>query len=192
MEAPRQSIAATSRDLAGGPPVDLNGTDLGRLASALADQFAVLYDARPLDPRASFADQVLAFSFDGGLARSDEWLLRAGRDEQLCDFREQFMRVIERDLDNVVEALSGCQVVRFVSSFDPTTRVTDCFFTLAKPPGSEREQRQALLNWSEQVRRNAQASRKRHHEAVEAHARLRDMVQDVRRTRQGDAPSDTA
>ncbi len=151
----------------------LDAAGLDRLAAGLADQFATLYDSRPLDPRTTLSDHLLAFSFDGGLSRADEWLLETGRDEQLRRFREQFMKVIEGQLGNVVEALSGHRVVRYVASFDPATRITDCFFTLTAAAGSAGEQHRALLNWSEQVRRNSQQIRDRHRQSREANSRLR-------------------
>jgi hypothetical protein len=123
MDTARQISSGGRR--AGPAEYGLDQAQLDRLAASLADQFAILYDARPLDPRVALTGDLLAFSFHGGLAPSDEWLLKAGRDEELRDFREHFLRAVGGQLETVVEALCGAQVQRFVAAFHPGERATD-------------------------------------------------------------------
>jgi uncharacterized protein YbcI len=170
-------------------PRGLDPDGLARIAASLADQFAALYDASPVDPRASFAGDVLTFAFEGGLSPSDQWLLEAGREEQLQEFREHFLRVIGDQLTEVVEGLGAVEVRHFFSTFEASGRTTSCFFIVAPIARDEGEQRQALLNWSEQVRRNARDLRERHRATREAHERLRELMHEVRVERGRDAGS---
>lgn len=178
METPLESAVQAGK----GRPLPL-GPDrqaLDRLSRSLADQFAALYDIGPADPRVSREGSILTFAFAGGLSASDELLLEVGRGEQLREFREHFLRAISGQLSEVVEALTGAAVRHFFPAFELPTRTTSCFFVLDEHVRDEAEQRRALLNWSEQVRRNARDLRQRHRAAREAHARLRDVLHDVR------------
>jgi uncharacterized protein YbcI len=168
-------------------PRGLDPEGLSRIAASLADQFATLYDASPVDPRASFAGDVVTFAFEGGLSPSDQWLLDAGREEQLQEFREHFLRVIGDQMKEVVEGLSAVEVRHIFPTFEAADRTTSCFFIVVPNARGETEQRQALLNWSEQVRRNARDLRERHRAAREAHERLRELMHAVRVERSGDA-----
>jgi Na+-translocating membrane potential-generating system (MpsC) len=153
---------------------------LEKVALGLADQVAVLYDVRPDDPRIRFADDQLSFSFQGGLTPADEALLERGKGEELRLFREAFFETIADQLGAVVGSLTHSPVTFFSIAFDAETRTTNCYFTLGNDPDSVREQRRAVLNWSEQVRRNARELRQRHRDTREAHARLRDLLKEVR------------
>jgi uncharacterized protein YbcI len=160
-------------------PVD--AAMLERLQGALADQFAALYDAQPVDPHAQLAGNVLTFSFHGGFSRADESLLEAGRETELHDFRLNFLDVVGGQLGEVVEALSGRRVRRVFTAFDPAGRITECLFTFDESEPDESEQRRALLNWSEQVRRNARDLRERHRAARQAYSRQIEALAKVRR-----------
>lgn len=153
---------------------------LESVATALADQFAALYDARPRHCRSQLGGHVLTFSFLGGLSRFDELLLEGRRDAEVRDFRVLFLEAVSPQLGEVVEALSGFGVSHFFASFDPVRQTTECLFLLDPRRSDEDEQRRALLNWSEQVRRNARELRERHREAREAHARQRELMRKAR------------
>jgi hypothetical protein len=158
----------------------------GRLATSLADQFAALYDSSPADPWVSVEGEMLTFAFQGGLSPADEWLLDSGRTIELREFREHFLHVVADQLTAVVEALTEFEVRRLLPAFDSDSRTTRCFFLVAPRSGEEGEERRAVLAWSEQVRRNARRLRERHRETREAHARLRDVLRDVRQTQSSD------
>jgi uncharacterized protein YbcI len=151
-----------------------------RLATTLADQFAVLYDVRPVDPVVTLGGNTLSFTFQGGLTPSDESLLAGGRDTDLREFREHFLRVAADQLQAVVEALVPARVSFFYSAFDSDSRTTNCSFVLDFSADAEREQREAILSWSEQVRRNARDLRLRHAEIRDAHKRLTQTMRDIR------------
>lgn len=103
---------------------------LSRIAAGLSDQFAILYDAKPLNPRARMAGNMLAIAFHGGLTVADEKHLEAGHFDELREFRERFLVVVADDLKSVVESLSGGQVTFFSAAFDPVTRTTNLLFVL--------------------------------------------------------------
>lgn len=149
---------------------------LGSIAAGLADQFALLYEAKPIDPRAHMAGNMLAFAFQGGLSVSDENHLEAGHFEELRAFRERFLEVVAGDLESTAGALTGTDVVFFSGVFDPDTRTTNMLFVLDLLPDDEEEQREAIRNWSVQVRRNARELRISHLQTREAHLALRDKV----------------
>lgn len=168
---------------------------LRRVASVLADQYAALYDARPADPRAELAGDILTFVFQGGLSRSDELLLQNGRTQELRAFRERFLRVVSPDLGGVVEQLTEQDVSFSQFGFDADSRTTTCLFGLRARTSDGREERAAVLNWSEQVRRNSHEIRARHRAARQAHRELTERMRDIRlgvppRPAADDAPAD--
>jgi uncharacterized protein YbcI len=165
---------------------------LGRIAAALADLYYSLYEERPVDPRASLTGNMIAFVFSDGLSVADRWLLRSGREGSLRKFREQFFEVISAEMVTLVGDLTGLQVNYSFCGFDPKTRTTHAIFVLdLSALGDESEARRAVLNWSEQVRRNArrvsQESRvaRQKHEGLRAEWRKR--REEMNRAREGEA-----
>jgi uncharacterized protein YbcI len=156
-----------------GQRAQLGDEALERVASTLSDLYYGLYEERPADPHASLTGNMLAYVFEGGLAVSDEWLLRTGRGERLREFRRNFFEVVSEELVGVVGDLTGLPVTYSFYGFDPTTRTTHAIFVLDMSELHGAEQRQAVLNWSEQVRRNARRLRDQHRATVEVHTRLR-------------------
>jgi uncharacterized protein YbcI len=153
---------------------------LASIAAGLADQFALLYEARPADPQAHMAGNMLAIAFRGGLSVSDEKHLAAGHDDELRAFRERFMEVVADELKSVVESFSGGHVRFFSSAFDPVSRTTNMLFVLDLLPDDRDEQRSAIRNWSEQVRRNARELRISHLQTRETHIALREQMGELR------------
>jgi uncharacterized protein YbcI len=158
----------------------ISTTDLEQTAAFLADQYELNYEAHPVDPRASLSGDVLTFAFAGGLSRADEWLLGSGREREMLDFREHFLRVLSAQFEAVVRVLTGAAVVSYFSAFETKSQTTSCYFVLRRDESETDEQRQAIRAWSEQVRRNARDLRERHIETREAHSRLRDLLHDLR------------
>jgi uncharacterized protein YbcI len=153
---------------------------LARIAAGLADQFALLYEAKPADPRAQMAGNMLAFTFEGGLSRADEMHLRSGRREAVQKFRERFLEIVAEQLKSVAASLSGGRVTFFSGAFDPDSRTTNMLFVLDLLPDDRAEQREAIRNWSEQVRRNARELRINHLQTREAHVALREKMGELR------------
>jgi FtsZ-binding cell division protein ZapB len=143
-------------------PVRLGQEALDRIAGTLSDLYRGLYDERPIDPQASLTGNMLAFVFAGGLSVADESLLRTGRDDRLVEFRQQFFEVVDPELVGVVADLAGLPVTYSFYGFDPKTRTTHAIFVLDLSELDRSEERQAVLNWSEQVRRNARRLREEH------------------------------
>lgn len=135
--------------------MNLGNAALERIAGTLSDLYYTLYEERPVDPRASLTGNMLAFVFEGGLSVGDEWLVRSGRAERLTEFREHFFEVVSGELVEVVGGLTGMPVTYSFYGFDPKTRTTHAVFVLDLSTLYGREERQAVLNWSKQVRRNA-------------------------------------
>jgi uncharacterized protein YbcI len=157
--------------------VKLDGEALERIAGTLSDLYRYLYEERPADSQASLTGNMLAFVLEGGLSVADEWLLRNGRDDLLSDFRRHFFEVVDDQMMGVVGDLTGLSVTYSFYGFDPTTRTTHAIFVLDLSPLNRAEERQAVLNWGEQVRRNARRLREEHVATREAYRELREKVQ---------------
>jgi uncharacterized protein YbcI len=149
---------------------------LERIGAALADLYYVLYEERPRDAHASLTGNMLAFVFEEGLSVADEWLLRTGREERLQEFRENFFDVVSDEMIGVVTGLTGLPVTYTFFGFDPKTRTTHSIFVLDPTALNRSEHRQAVLNWSEQVRRNARRLREQHVATREIHRVLRERM----------------
>jgi len=163
---------------------------LAKIAAGLADQYALHYEAKPVDPRAHMAGNMLNVAFQSGLSVADERHLEGNHLDELRAFRECFFEAIANDLKSVVESLSGSHVTFFSSAFDPETRTTNMLFVLDLLPDDLEEQREAIRNWFEQVRRNARELRISHLQTRETHVALRDQMQDLRLDRKAAAEAD--
>jgi hypothetical protein len=135
--------------------VRLSDATLERIATTLSDFYFVHYEEPAVNSRASLTGNMLAFVFDGGLSVADEWLLRSGRAERLREFRQNFFEVVAGELIELVGGLAGMAVTYSFYGFDPTTRTTHTIFVLDARERYGADERQAVVNWSEQVRRNA-------------------------------------
>jgi hypothetical protein len=163
---------------------------LERVAATLSDLYFVLYEERPVDPRASLTGNMLAFVFEGGLSVADEGLLRSGRPERLREFRQNFFEVVSGELTEVVGGLTGMPVTYSFYGFDPKTRTTHAVFVLDMSRLHDAEERQAVLNWSEQVRRNARRLREEHRATREVHQALKAQMREKRAELRRDAAAD--
>lgn len=154
---------------AGDRGVSVTEQELDRVASALAKQFALLYEASPADPYATFGGGMLTFAFQGGFTALDEHRLATGRAKDVRKFRERFLRGVAEELSEVVEAIiPAVRVGFFFAGFDVAAGITNCFFVLDPAADSERAQREAILAWSDQVRRSARGLRARTRHARDA------------------------
>jgi len=156
--------------------VQLGDAALERIAATLSDLYYMLYEERAVDPRASLTGNMLAYVFEDGLSVADEWLLRSGRAERLREFRQNFFEVVSGELVEVVGGLTGMPVTYSFYGFDPRTRTTHAVFVLDVTRLYGPEQRQAVLNWSEQVRRNARRLREQHRATIEVRRALKEQM----------------
>jgi uncharacterized protein YbcI len=145
--------------------IHLEDGALERVAATLADLYNLLYGERPADPRASLTGNMLAFAFDGGLAVSDEWLLRTGRGARLREFRQNFFEVVSDELVGVVADLTDAPVTYSFYDFNPKTRISHSIFVLGASERDGVAERQAVLNWGKQVRRNSRRLREEYQAA---------------------------
>jgi Na+-translocating membrane potential-generating system (MpsC) len=160
--------------------VHLGEDALAAVAVDLALRYEDLYGERPLDPRASLNGNLLAWVFDDGLSTADEKMLRRGREDSLRKFRHHFFDAAGERLQNAVGELTGVPINYSFFGFDPPTRTTHGVFVLdLSTPDFER--RQALIGWSEQVRRNAVRLRKEHAVTSETN---RELTRQVRAERE--------
>src|SRR4051812_30716491 len=103
--------------------VSVTEQELDRIASALTDQFALLYEVSPTDPYAIFGGGMLTFAFQGGFTARDEHGLATGRAKDVGEFRERFLRGVAEELNEVGEAiLPAARVSFFFAGFDVEAR----------------------------------------------------------------------
>jgi hypothetical protein len=158
---------------AGDRGVSVDERELDRVARALAEQFALLYEVSPTDPYAIFGGGVLTFAFHGGFTALDEHRLATGRVKDVREFRERFLRSVAEELNEVVEAvIPTARVNFFFVGFEADAGTTNCFFVLDPALDSERAERKAILAWSDQVRRSARGLRARTRQARDATHRI--------------------
>lgn len=186
----RDSAESDPREATPSPAVralSLNGLQLERLSTALAGQFAVLYDVgNTLDPCLSVAGDMLNFTFRGGFTEKDEDLLATGRGDELREFREHFLLAVSEEMNEVVEStIPAARVAFFSAAFDTASRVTYCFFALDWSADAEHDQRQAIRAWSEQVRIHARKLRARSNNAMQANLPLTRGFAELRRSSHG-------
>jgi hypothetical protein len=146
----------------------LDEVALKGIAGALANSYGALYQEPAVDPRASLTGDMLAFSFQDGLNLADKALLRGGHLQRLEEFRRHFFEVVGDELSAVVVDLAGVPVDYSFYGFDPGRRTTHAVFILDLGAARGAEGRQAVLNWSEQVRRSSGRLRAQHRE-IEAY-----------------------
>jgi uncharacterized protein YbcI len=164
--------------------VHLESEALGRIAGSLSDLYQSFYDERPVDARASLTGNILAYVFEDGLSVADKWLLKMGESERVQEFRRQVFEVSGDEMTGVVAGLTGLPVTYTFYGFDPRTRTSFAIFVLDLSRIDDSEERRAVLNWSEQVRRNARRLRTEHAANREAHLELRRQVQERRESLQ--------
>jgi hypothetical protein len=176
-------VSGLATSSAGDWSVPLNGLQLERLSTALVNQFAVLYDVEnTVDPRLSFTDGMLTFAFKGGFSEQDKDRLATGRGDEFREFRERFLRAVAEEMNEVVESVvPTVQVTFFSAAFDTSSHLTYCFFVLDRSVDTEREQREAIRAWSEQVRLHARKLRARSSHARKANAPIVRSFAELRR-----------
>jgi hypothetical protein len=153
--------------------VSITAQELDRVASALAEQFALLYEVSPTDPYATFGGGVLTFVFHGGFTALDEHRLATGRADDVRKFRERFLQGVAEELNEVVEAIvPAVRVNFFFAGFAAAAATTSCFFVLDLAADSQRAQREAILAWSDQVQRSSRGLRARTRHARDATLRI--------------------
>jgi hypothetical protein len=151
----------------------LDQAALDRIALALADSYDALYEASPVDPRVSLTGDMLAFVFEDGLSPADKALLGRGQVDRLTQFRRNFFEVVDAELAGLVADLTGVPVSSSFYGFDPGRRTTRGIFILDLGSARGAEGRQAVINWSEQVRRNARRLRQEHRDLVASYEPLK-------------------
>jgi hypothetical protein len=144
------------------------------LAEMLADQFAALDDVRPVESRVIEDGDVVIFAFTWPLSRADEVILAAGHGAQVTEFRSELLQMIAPSLAELVELDLGRQVAGSQSTLAEDPRHVMVTFALGAPKGTDPEAAEALQNWARQLRRNADAQRRRYRKRREELRRLRE------------------
>ena len=150
--------------------------DRGDLAELLTDQFAVLDDTRPTEPRAVEDGIILVFTFVWPLTPADELLTASGHDEGLVRFRAEFLRIIAPSLAGLVELDLRREVNSSAPSLGGDPRYVSISFALGPRKSLDKETMTALRNWGVQRRRKARDERSALRGRREELRRLREEV----------------
>ncbi|MDX6625487.1 MAG: hypothetical protein QOE56_476 [Solirubrobacterales bacterium] len=159
-------------------------TGLDALADCLAGRYAALFGAEPEDCRACFEDDVITFSFRGGLRQTDRALSEARRLEDLRRSRERFLDVVGAQLAAPVESFARSHVAFHVGLFEPEQAATILLFGFEEHEGAlDPTEPNGLICWSAQVRRRARELRKDRVAAGDVHEDVRSFFRQQREAR---------
>jgi hypothetical protein len=148
--------------------------DATGLTEMLADQFAALDDARPVEARVIQDGDVVIFAFTWPLSRADEVISTVGRGAQLTEFRSELLEMITPSLAELVELDLGRQVASSLPALAEDPRQVMVTFVLGAPRETDPEAVEALRNWATQLRRNAGVQRRRYRKRREELRRQRE------------------
>lgn len=138
---------------------------LAEFATAVASLYATLYDERPAGVESLVDEGALLCQIQGGLTVGDLMMLQHGHVAELSTYREAFFKAVAGHLEMAVIAYTGHEVLTQETSFDPATVITTLRFELSPAQQDDADQREALRNWSQQVRRSSRRLRLQHAEA---------------------------
>jgi hypothetical protein len=148
--------------------------DATGLAEMLADQFAALDDARPVESRVVQDGDMVIFAFTWPLSRADEVISTVGHGAQLTEFRSELLQMITPSLAELVELDLGRQVASSLATLAEDPRHVMVTFVLGAPKETDPEAVEALRNWARQLRRNAGVQRRRYRKRREELRRQRE------------------
>jgi hypothetical protein len=157
------------------------------LARLLSRQFESLGDVAPAAARVEEKGGTLKFSFIWPLTSWEEQLARSERRERLEGFRLHFLEAVAPSLAEVVEMVTGQQARARAQALRAAGLGASVVFTLGPSTGDGAEERQAIRNWSLQVRRNSRRQRAEHRRRAAEVERTVRVVREMRRRVRGKA-----
>jgi uncharacterized protein YbcI len=104
-----------------------------RIADGLVALFKEYYGRGPDQSRVYYVDDVLVVVLRGGFTRVEQTLLDAGRREVVIEQRMMFQEVMADRFKALVQAVTGREVLGFVSGNQPDPEMTCEVFVLAPP-----------------------------------------------------------
>lgn len=112
----------------------------GRLNAALADACVRIHNQYlgrgPSKAQAFFRDRVVVVVMEETLTKAERSLAESGRTDHVMTMRREFQSTMEEDLNRVVEDLTGCRVVAFMSDSHLDPDIAGELFILDRPvPG---------------------------------------------------------
>lgn len=159
-------------------------TGLEALARSLSGRYTALYGAEPGDAETVFDDDLLVYSFCGGLRAAELKLLEAGRLEDLRTARERFLDVAGAQLAAPVEAFARAHVAFHVGLFEPGEEATTVLFGFEEHEGAlDPSDPRGVISWSAQVRRRARELRKQRVAACDVHRDVHSFFRQQRQER---------
>jgi hypothetical protein len=150
-------------------------------ANAISNLYAALYDEAPAGVESIVEEGALVCRIQGGLTAGDLMMLQYGHANELATYRESFFRAVADQLAMAVTAYTGYEALTQEATFDPATVITTLRFELGPAVQDATEQRQALRNWAEQVRRNSHRLKALQAKAFEAQ---HDLTMQLRKDRE--------
>lgn len=159
-----------------------SGADAGDdLVHLLSCQFESLGDAPATAGRILEEGDTLRFTFRWPLANWEALLARTGHRERLVSFRSQFLQAIAPSLAEVVEAMRGRETQPRSPEISADCQSASFDFALGAAVEDRAEERQAVRNWSSQLRRNARRQRTEHRRHSEEVSRVAEAMRETRR-----------
>ena len=135
--------------------LSLDERHLAEFGTAVASLYVTLYNEAPAGVKSFTERDALVCRIQGGLTAGDMMMLQHGHSAELAAYRDGFFRAVAGQFEMAVFAYTGHDVLAQQASFDPATVSTELRFELSPPIPDDAEQREALRNWAEQVRRSS-------------------------------------
>ena len=128
--------ALTDPDFRAGVDMESPGSLRAAISNAMVGLKKRYYGKGPEKARTYFGDNHIFCVLDGGLTRSEETLVEAGKEEAVREFRLLFQDTMRKTTIGAVEEITGRKVLGYHSQivFEPTTGFE--IFVLDGTPGA--------------------------------------------------------
>jgi uncharacterized protein YbcI len=132
---PPQASAAELIAASGGVADERGGTLRMAISNAMVGLKKQYYGKGPSRARAYLMDEYVLVVMEGGLTRSEETLLAAGKAQLVRDYRLAFQEIVTQTTTRAIEELTGRKVLTYHSQivFDPVRAFE--IFVLDGPAG---------------------------------------------------------
>jgi uncharacterized protein YbcI len=162
-------VTRPSKTSSSSEPAVASGAIFAEISRSLVRLHKECYGKGPTKARTYASGDLVVCILEGGFTAGERTLRAHGREDAVIEQREAFQDALRYRFIETVEELVGRKVVTFISGVDPHTETSAELFVLESPDHPEvGDDREALANWGDQVRRQARSLR-------DGQASLRDM-----------------
>jgi uncharacterized protein YbcI len=137
-----------------------SGEIFAEISRSLVRLHKECYGKGPTKARTYASGDLVVCILEGGFTAGERTLRAHGREDAVIEQREAFQEALRYRFIETVEELVGRKVVTFISGVDPHSETSAELFVLESPDHPEvGDEKDALANWGNQVRRQARLLR---------------------------------